>query len=129
MGLRASRLPIPLPPSSPHDPDGGEGKTMSGEANPPLAAPAPAEKPRAAPAPRSPAGTKRATYKERRELEAIEARIAALEAAQMALGQELNAPGKPYSAFQELAEKLAQTGAELDAAMERWAELAELVAE
>ncbi|MBC8074678.1 MAG: ABC-F family ATP-binding cassette domain-containing protein, partial [Chloroflexales bacterium] len=93
-------------------------------------APAPlAEKPRAAVAPSPPAALKRVTYKERRALEALEARIAALEAAQAALGNELNAPGKAYSAYQELAEKLAQTGAELDAAMERWAELAELVAE
>ena len=84
---------------------------------------------RPAPAKEAQPSAKRATYKERRELAAVEARIAELEARQASLGSELNAQGKSYTAYQELAEQLAQTGAELDAAMERWAELAELVSE
>jgi ATP-binding cassette subfamily F protein uup len=89
--------------------------------------PAPTSRP--APAKQAPAPAKRVTYKERRELASVEERIAALEARQATLGNELNAPGKSYTAYHELSEQLAQINVELDAAMERWAELAELVAE
>jgi ATP-binding cassette subfamily F protein uup len=93
--------------------------------------PAGASARQAPPAPARPAAAapRRVTYKERRELAAVEERIATLEAQQATLGNELNAPGKSYTAYGELAERLAQINAELEAAMERWAELAELVAE
>ena len=89
---------------------------------------APRSAPRATAA-QTPAALRRSSYKERRELAAIEERIANLEAAKAALEEELNVPGHSYSAYQALANKLASTVAELDTALERWTELAELVGE
>ncbi len=88
------------------------------------AAPAPA--PRAAPAGAPGAGARKLSYKERRELEALEARIAEAEAARAVLEARLQAEAADYAAVAEISAALQTLGAALDRDVERWAELAEL---
>ncbi len=64
------------------------------------------------------------TWKEQRELEELEARIAELEAQVTTLHAEIDASSGDYVRLQELAERLAAGEGELDAAMARWLELA-----
>ncbi|MFP4439575.1 MAG: ABC-F family ATP-binding cassette domain-containing protein [Chloroflexaceae bacterium] len=71
-------------------------------------------------------GPRRLNYKERRELAALEERITALETQKAELGERLNHVGEDYQAYQQLAAELAQVDADLEAAFERWTELAEL---
>jgi ATP-binding cassette subfamily F protein uup len=76
--------------------------------------------------PRKPAQTPRArtlSFKEKRELAALEERIAALEASQTELNTRLSS-GVAYDEMQQLADQLTATSAELEQAFERWAELA-----
>ncbi|HEY1016197.1 MAG TPA: ABC-F family ATP-binding cassette domain-containing protein [Herpetosiphonaceae bacterium] len=68
------------------------------------------------------------TFKEQRELAALEGKIAELEAEQARLTAAINVGGSDYQAIQRLSEELARTDGELEASFERWAELAELAA-
>ena len=84
----------------------------------PVAAPAPP------PPPAAPAATRsKRSYKEQRELEALPARIAALEAEQKAIAEAIADPSlysrDPQRAT-ELHARYAQIDAELLAALERW---------
>jgi len=79
------------------------------------------------PAPRKPtqqAHPRTLSFKERRELTELEARIAKLEETQQQLNEQLSAGGASYDELQRLSETLAATGDELEQAFERWAELA-----
>ena len=67
------------------------------------------------------------TWKEQREYEALEARIAALEQAKSDLAEAMNHCGDDYLRLQSLAEQADATNEELERALERWFELAELV--
>jgi ABC transport system ATP-binding/permease protein len=66
------------------------------------------------------------TFAEARELRELERRVAALEAKQADLGARINAAGTDYQAIQRLSAELEQVSADLEAAFERWAELAEI---
>ncbi len=84
--------------------------------------------PRRAPTPAKPAGAdqpRRLSFKEQRELTELEQRIAALEASQQELSDQINQAGSDYQRYQQLSEEMARRAAELEAAFERWAELAE----
>ena len=70
-------------------------------------------------------GPRKLTWKEQRELEALETRIEGLEARQAALQSEVNASGDDYLRLQDLAEQLLVLETELDEAMTRWLELSE----
>ncbi|MEM1126441.1 MAG: ABC-F family ATP-binding cassette domain-containing protein [Bacteroidota bacterium] len=85
-----------------------------------LAAEAPPELP---PAPRSTGG--KLSYKERRELDELEARIEVAEARKEAIEAQLAAPGDDYEALAALSQELQQLDEQLDTDVERWAELAE----
>jgi ATP-binding cassette subfamily F protein uup len=63
------------------------------------------------------------TWKEQRELETLEARIAGLEDQMAALHTEIDASSGDYLRLQELAERLAAAEGELDEAMGRWLEM------
>jgi ATP-binding cassette subfamily F protein uup len=82
----------------------------------------------ARPAPRTPEpeGPRRLSYRERRELSTLEQRIEKLEARKASLSEQINQAGDDYQRYEALAAELAELDAELDAAVERWAELAEL---
>jgi ATP-binding cassette subfamily F protein uup len=80
----------------------------------------------AAPAPAAPARAARLSFKDRRELDALPERIAALEAEQGALHQRLADPALYQQDAQEVVRikaRLDALEAELDAAMMRWEEL------
>jgi ABC transport system ATP-binding/permease protein len=64
------------------------------------------------------------SFKEKRELAALEERIASLEASQAELNARLSSGDASYDEMQRLAEQLAAAGAELEHSFERWAELA-----
>jgi ATP-binding cassette subfamily F protein uup len=72
------------------------------------------------------AGARRLTWKEQRELEALEARIRELESQRTRLQTEINASGDDYLRLSALAEQLQAAEGALDTATERWFELAEL---
>jgi ATP-binding cassette subfamily F protein uup len=76
-----------------------------------------------------PTGTRRLTWKEQRELESLEARLAELEAHKAALLAQINASASDYVRLAELADQLRAAEVAADAAGERWLELAELAAE
>jgi ABC transport system ATP-binding/permease protein len=63
------------------------------------------------------------TWKEQRELEGLEARIAELEAEVAALHAEIDASSGDYVRLQLLAEEMAETEQELDELMARWLEM------
>jgi ABC transport system ATP-binding/permease protein len=65
------------------------------------------------------------TWKEQRELEELEARIAEQEAQVAALHEEIDASSEDYVRLQELAEQLAAAETELDALMGKWMEMVE----
>lgn len=67
------------------------------------------------------------TWKEQREVEALEERIAALEAEKEQLAEAMNHCGDDYVRLQSLAEQLDVVNEELDRRLERWFELAEIV--
>ncbi|MCC6169344.1 MAG: ABC-F family ATP-binding cassette domain-containing protein, partial [Caldilineaceae bacterium] len=86
--------------------------------------PAPAKAP---PAERGRAeGPRKLSWKEQREVESLEARIAQLEDHKLALAQAMNGCGDDYVRLQSLAEQLETTGGELEDALARWFELAEI---
>ena len=84
-----------------------------------------------APAPARPATTERAdkekklSFKERRELEETEARIAEAEGRQAAIEAELAAASDDYARVAALSEELEALHVRLERDVERWAELAE----
>lgn len=67
------------------------------------------------------------TWKEQREVEALEERIATLEQTKTDLTEAMNHCGDDYTRLQSLAEQVEAASAELEQAMERWFELAEIV--
>jgi len=75
---------------------------------------------------RSTSGRRKFGFKERRELEGLETRIADLEAEKERLAGQINAAGGDYMRLQDLSGTLAALEADLDTAIERWAELSEL---
>jgi ATP-binding cassette subfamily F protein uup len=66
------------------------------------------------------------TFKETRELEGLEGRIAVLEGEQAALQAQINAASGEYQALLRLTGELERVSAELEAAVERWGALAEI---
>lgn len=88
----------------------------------------PAGRPAAAPKERKPvpAGPRRLSYKQRQELAQLEAQIETLEQQKAALETRLNQAGNTYQSYQQLAAELAQIDADLEHALDRWSELAEL---
>jgi ATP-binding cassette subfamily F protein uup len=66
------------------------------------------------------------SYKERKELDKLEKEIAAAEEKKAELEAKLSEVAADYVAAQELSDQLQKLTEQLDAAMERWAELAEL---
>jgi len=96
---------------------------------PPPVRPRPAAPPPNDQRPKPPVGARRLSWKEQRELESLEARIAELEAQQAALQAQINANASDYLRLAELAGQLRAVEVEADAASERWLELAEFAAE
>jgi ATP-binding cassette subfamily F protein uup len=80
------------------------------------------------PAPRAQQEDKprRLSYKERRELQTLEKRVDELETRKQTLSEQINQVGDDYQRYQELAAALTQLEADLEAAVERWATLAEI---
>jgi ATP-binding cassette subfamily F protein uup len=72
-------------------------------------------------------GKRKLTFKEKRELEELEARIHTFEARKTELEQSLDASASDHVLVAQLYEELQTLNADLDQAVERWAELAELV--
>ena len=66
------------------------------------------------------------SFKEKRELEELEARIAAAETRKAAAEAELAAHGSDHLLVQQLYEELQSLNQQLDRDLNRWAELAEL---
>jgi ATP-binding cassette subfamily F protein uup len=66
------------------------------------------------------------TWKEQREVEMLEARIAMLEQTKSDLVEAMNECGDNYLRLQSLAEQLDAVNEELDSALVRWFELAEI---
>ncbi|HXF60221.1 MAG TPA: ABC-F family ATP-binding cassette domain-containing protein [Caldilineaceae bacterium] len=71
-------------------------------------------------------GPRKLTWKEQREYDDLEARIARLEKTKQALVEAINGCGDDYLRLQSLSEQLEATDDELDAALSRWFELAEI---
>jgi ATP-binding cassette subfamily F protein uup len=80
------------------------------------AAPPPAQRPK-------PERPRTLTFKEQRELADLETRIAALEEQQRRLNSAIADAAGDYEELRRHSDALAQTGVELEAAVERWAEL------
>jgi ABC transport system ATP-binding/permease protein len=72
-------------------------------------------------------GPRKLTWKEQREVEALEARIAKLEETKIDLTNTMNECGDDYVRLQSLAAQVDVTNEELERALERWFELAEMV--
>ncbi|OOE00956.1 multidrug ABC transporter ATP-binding protein [Anoxybacillus kestanbolensis] len=72
---------------------------------------------------------RRLSYKEQKEWEEIEDKIAALETKLQEITLEMEQAASDYEKVQRLASEHEQLSAELDALLERWAELSELVEE
>lgn len=74
-----------------------------------------------------PSGKRKLSFKEKRELEELETRIPALEARKVEIEQSLDANASDHVLVAQLYEESQTLNAALDQAVERWAELAELV--
>jgi ABC transport system ATP-binding/permease protein len=72
---------------------------------------------------------RRLSYKEQKEWEEIESRIAALEERSAALKQAIAEAGSDYTKVEKLFAEEQQVSAELEAAIDRWAELSALIEE
>jgi ABC transport system ATP-binding/permease protein len=72
---------------------------------------------------------RRLSYKEQKEWDEIESRIAALEERSAALKQAIAEAGSDYAKVEKLFAEEQQVTAELEAAIERWAELSALIEE
>jgi ABC transport system ATP-binding/permease protein len=77
-------------------------------------------------APAETGGKRKLSFKEKRELEELEARIPTLEARKAELEQSLEANATDHVLVAQLYEELQTLNADLDQAVEHWAELAEL---
>ncbi len=95
----------------------------SAAAAPPAKPAAPA---RPAPPPAAPKRPLKFTFQEQREYDTIENVIAGLEAELARIARDMEAACTDYSRLQELAAEQSRTEAELNRAMDRWAELTEL---
>ena len=98
-------------------------RTEEQQASAPVPAPT---KPTAAP--KATSTNRKLSWKEQRELESLEARIAELESAKTALTDAINAGGSDYQRLQAMGEDLAALDGELESILTRWYELAELAA-
>jgi ATP-binding cassette subfamily F protein uup len=74
---------------------------------------------------KAPVGLRKLSYKERRELESLEARIASDEARKAEIEARLVAEGSDHLVVQALYTELQTLNEQLDRNLERWAELAE----
>lgn len=81
----------------------------------------------AAPSPQRVETQRKLTWKEQREYEALEARVATLEQTKNDLVEAMNHCGDDYVRLQSLAAQIEATNEELEKALERWFELAEVV--
>jgi len=81
------------------------------------------------PAPRGAQRTRKLSYKDQKEWEEIESRIAALEERSALLKQEIVEAGSDFERAQKLYEEEQQVSAQLEQAIERWAELSALLEE
>ncbi len=98
-------------------------RTEEQQASAPVPAPT---KPTAAP--KATSTNRKLSWKEQRELESLEARIAELESAKTTLTDAINAGGSDYQRLQAMGEDLAALDADLESILTRWYELAELAA-
>ena len=98
-------------------------RTEEQQASAPVPAPT---KPTAAP--KATSTNRKLSWKEQRELESLEARIAELESAKTTLTDAINAGGSDYQRLQAMGEDLAALDGELESILTRWYELAELAA-
>ncbi|CAM3447694.1 ABC transporter ATP-binding protein [Brevibacillus invocatus] len=73
--------------------------------------------------------TRKLSYKDQKEWDGIEGRIAALEERLVVLKQEIAASGSDYAKVEKLFAEEQQVAADLEAAVERWAVLSSLVEE
>ncbi len=72
------------------------------------------------------AATRKPSWKEQREIESLEARIAELEANKTSLLETMNTAGADYAKLQRLGGQLETLEATLETALERWLELSEI---
>ncbi|MCX6044789.1 MAG: ABC transporter ATP-binding protein, partial [Chloroflexi bacterium] len=72
------------------------------------------------------ANVRKLSWKEQRELESLEARVAELETAKNNLLDEMNAAGADYAKLQRLSGQLETLESTLETALERWLELSEM---
>jgi len=79
-------------------------------------------------APKASSTNRKLSWKEQRELESLEARIAELESAKTALTEAINSGGSDYQRLQAMGEELAALDVDLENILTRWYELAELAA-
>lgn len=73
--------------------------------------------------------TKKLSYKDQKEWDEIEGRIAALEERSVVLKKEIAASGSDYGKIERLYAEEQQVASDLEAAIERWAELSAMVEE
>ncbi|MFE1625987.1 ATP-binding cassette domain-containing protein [Brevibacillus reuszeri] len=73
--------------------------------------------------------TKKLSYKDQKEWDEIEGKIASLEERSVRLKQEIAASGSDYGKVEKLFAEEQQVAAELEAAVERWAELSAMIEE
>lgn len=73
--------------------------------------------------------TRKLSYKDQKEWDEIEGKIAALEERLVVLKQEIAASGSDYAKVEKLFAEEQQVASDLEAAVERWAELSALVEE
>ncbi|MFD2369775.1 ABC-F family ATP-binding cassette domain-containing protein [Brevibacillus sp. GCM10020057] len=93
------------------------------------AAAAPQEKSAGSQANRGNNRTKKLSYKDQKEWDEIEGKIAALEERSARLKEEIAAFGSDYGKVEKLYAEEQQVAAELEAAIERWAELSAMIEE
>jgi ATP-binding cassette subfamily F protein uup len=74
----------------------------------------------------APPAARKLTWKEQRELETLEARIAELEQQKTDLTENMAASGDDYLALQRLSEQLDGVEDQLSAALDRWFQLSEI---
>ncbi|MFP3392141.1 ABC-F family ATP-binding cassette domain-containing protein [Brevibacillus sp. SIMBA_040] len=73
--------------------------------------------------------TKKLSYKDQKEWDEIEGKIASLEERSVRLKQEITSSGSNYGKVEKLFAEEQQVAAELEAAVERWAELSAMIEE
>lgn len=93
------------------------------ESPPPKTSPSPQAKPDSTP--KAEIGPRKLSYQEKKELAGLEDKIMDLETERESLTEAINSAGDDYQKLESLAENLSQLEAQIDTAMERWAELSE----